>query len=211
MRAKARYQLGLAASQNIERWRKAEGALEDIQHEFKEYGQHPEEPRWQTLKDNVEKLQTELVEERRAAGEPFPELVVERSVRGLEEARSRGNGCLCRGSSVAWTVGGHWAASGNAAGAAQWFSKAIWVAGQVSGVSDELRSDLHFCRAGAERTGGNWEQVEADCSEVCGAEQPEPEGAVQKSGGPLPSQLDGSVPGELQRPGYFDPHPSIDR
>lgn len=166
MRAKARYILALDGSQNIERWMLAKGASEDIQAEFGEYGEHPEEPRWEKLKGKIEELKEELIGERREAGEPFPEIGVERSVRGLRWAMGRGNYFLCKGRSVAWTVGGHWEASAKAGSAYNHFSKAIWVAGQMSGVPDELRSQLLLCRAGAGGTLGKWAEVESDCSEV---------------------------------------------
>eukprot|EP00959_Pyramimonas_sp_CCMP1952_P055971 1169395-Pyramimonas_sp.AAC.1 len=70
----------------------------------------------------------------RGQPEPFPELKVERSLRGMEEAKGQGNKAF---------------ASGAFEESVRWFAKAIWAAGTEQGpvASGEQRSVLHSNRA----------------------------------------------------------------
>ncbi|CAK0800777.1 unnamed protein product, partial [Prorocentrum cordatum] len=89
----------------------------------------------------------------RGQPEPFPELKVERSLRGMEEAKGQGNKAF---------------ASGAFEESVRWFAKAIWAAGTEQGpvASGEQRSVLHSNRAFALVKLRRWEEAEADCSEA---------------------------------------------
>jgi len=157
-RAQARYELGMV-----------KGAEKDIDEALAVLENAPAKKKQaEKLKEQINALRDKQIEERRAAGEPFPEIEVERSLKGIEEVKCNGIGSLSRARSVAWNVGGHWQAAAASERAVKDFAKAIWVVGtgEVSGVSDELRSELHHWRAVALARVGRWEEAEADCSEA---------------------------------------------
>eukprot|EP00931_Biecheleriopsis_adriatica_P053591 TRINITY_DN3139_c0_g1_i1.p1 TRINITY_DN3139_c0_g1~~TRINITY_DN3139_c0_g1_i1.p1 ORF type:complete len:619 (+),score=104.51 TRINITY_DN3139_c0_g1_i1:114-1970(+) len=180
--AKARYELGMA-----------EAALQDVEKALQGFPVAKRPKCLLVLKENIETLYRKQVEERRAAGEPYPECGIERSLRGLDDARSQGRSAMCEGERVMSDLPP--ALSNGAGGIADmtrasqrsmeiqdeteraqkafqrsfnWLNKAIWLVdtGQISGVEGTHRSAMHYERAEALSKLGRWEEAEADCSET---------------------------------------------
>jgi len=80
--------------------------------------------------------------------ELFPDLSVDISPAGVEEAKRQGNTCY---------------SSGSLTESVRWFSKGVWIADKVGGIPSEKLSLLYSNRALAETKLSRWSDVTASC------------------------------------------------